>query len=394
MAGQAGDSPRQVIRDSDFNGSHKLSPTSGRTRTTNTVSRCVRWWCVGVWRHRVIDVGDCVGRYSAFSVGVAGMGTLQSATENGKAGICSPEQMEIGARFASASNQLPVASGGEQAISEPAVMRGLDGAQRSLRDSLLRQGGLVRADLRDLAAHLLLYLDEPAELLTVVLEWLTDRLNADRADAGLIAFGSHGYQPMKECIRPAFASMPSVIGTNFDLSDPTLELSIASRIPVVIDDVATDWRVSAPVRIQLGNAGVQRKLTMALRPVGRSVGLVCLDRGMGAPAWSPTAVETFAAVVGQILNPILRPITEGSEIQLPSTTPAPQAVALTSAEKRVAQLVLSGCSYKEIANRLGRAPSTIDHQLRGLREKLAVNSTPKLITALQKLGSQLFDAQD
>ncbi|WP_233868375.1 helix-turn-helix domain-containing protein [Paraburkholderia adhaesiva] len=322
------------------------------------------------------------------------MGTLQLATENGKAGICSREPVEIGARFASTSNQPPVASGGEQGASESAAIRSLDGAQRSLRDSLLRQGGLVRADLRDLAAHLLLYLDEPAELLTVVLDWLTDRLNADRADAGLIAFGSHGYQPMKECIRPAFASMPSVIGMNFDLSDPTLELSIASRIPVVIDDVATDLRVSAPVRLQLGNAGVQRKLTMALRPLGRSVGLVCLDRGIGAPAWSPTAVETFETVVEQILNPILRPITEGSETQHPSTNPAPQAVALTSAEKRVAQLVLSGCSYKEIANRLGRAPSTIDHQLRGLREKLAVNSTPKLIMALQKLGSQLFDAQD
>lgn len=287
-------------------------------------------------------------------------------------------------------------SGGEQAITEPAVIRSLDGAQRSLRDSLLRQGGLVRADLRDLAAHLLLYLDEPAELLTVVLDWLTDRLNADRADAGLIAFGSHGYQPAKECIRPEFAAMPSIIGTNFDLTDPTLGLVMGSAVPVVFDDVTTDWRASALMRRQLGNAGVSRKLTMALRPVGRTVGLVCLDRGTGAPAWSPTAIETFEAVVDQILNPILRPITEGSDIpaSLAVANLAPQAVALTSAEKRVAQLVLSGCSYKEIANRLGRSPSTIDHQLRGLREKLGVHSTPKLITALQKMDSQLLDAQD
>lgn len=328
------------------------------------------------------------------------MGALGREIEDGQAGMCSHEQADIGACFTSTRIQVPGESGGEQAIAELAVMRNLDSAQRSLRDSLLRQGGLVRADLRDLAAHLLLYLDEPAQLLTVVLDWLTDRLSADRADAGLINFGSHGYQPAKECIRPEFAAMPSVIGTKFDLADPTLELSMASPVPVVFDDVETDWRVSMLMRRQLGDAGVRRKLTMALRPLGRTVGLVCVDRGAGAPSWSPTAVETFEAVVEQILNPILRPITEGSEISLPvpnvSNVPnlAPQVVALTSAEKRVAQLVLSGCSYKEIANRLGRSPSTIDHQLRGLREKLAVNSTPKLITALQKLGSQLFDTQD
>lgn len=304
------------------------------------------------------------------------MGTSQRWIENGQA--------EIGAC--------------EQAISDAGVLRGLDTAQRSLRDSLLRQGGLVRADLRDLAAHLLLYLDEPSELLTVVLDWLADRLTADRADAGLIAFGSHGYQPTKECIRPEFAAMPSIIGTNFDLSDPTLALVMGSPAPVVFDDVATDWRASALMRHQLGNAGVRHKMTMALRPLGRTVGLVCLDRGVGAPSWTPTAIQTFGTVVEQILNPILRPITEGSEIPPPgaiaAATLAPQAIALTSAEKRVAQLVVSGCSYKEIANRLGRAPSTIDHQLRGLREKLGVHSTPKLITALQKLGSQLFDVQD
>jgi DNA-binding CsgD family transcriptional regulator len=322
------------------------------------------------------------------------MGTLQWGIENGQAGISSHEQAEIGTCFISTGNQVPGDGSGEPVISEPAFMRAMDGAQRSLRDSLLRQGGLVRADLRDLAAHLLLYLDEPAELLTVVLDWLTVRLNADRADAGLINFGSHGYKPAKECIRPEFAAMPSVIGTKFDLADPTLELSMASPVPLVFDDVETDRRVSLLMRSQLGNAGVRRKMTMALRPLGRTVGLVCVDRGLGAPSWSPTAVETFEAVVEQILNPILRPITESSEIALPVTNLAPQVVALTSAEKRVAQLVLSGCSYKEIANRLGRAPSTIDHQLRGLREKLGVHSTPKLITALQKLDSQLLDVQD
>jgi DNA-binding CsgD family transcriptional regulator len=56
--------------------------------------------------------------------------------------------------------------------------------------------------------------------------------------------------------------------------------------------------------------------------------------------------------------------------------------ALTPAERRVAQLAATGMSYKEIARRLNRSFSTIDHQLRSVREKLGVRSAGQLVRIL------------
>jgi DNA-binding CsgD family transcriptional regulator len=79
----------------------------------------------------------------------------------------------------------------------------------------------------------------------------------------------------------------------------------------------------------------------------------------------------------------LRPVDEEPPIR--ASDPA-----LTAAEKRVAILVLQGCSYKEIARQLGRSRSTIDHQLRSLRGKLGVHSTPKLHGALLRIQHELL----
>jgi DNA-binding CsgD family transcriptional regulator len=55
---------------------------------------------------------------------------------------------------------------------------------------------------------------------------------------------------------------------------------------------------------------------------------------------------------------------------------------LTPAERRVAELVAAGLSYKEIARRLDRSVSTIDHQLRSVRRKLGARSNSRLVRML------------
>src|SRR4029453_4075301 len=67
-----------------------------------------------------------------------------------------------------------------------------------------------------------------------------------------------------------------------------------------------------------------------------------------------------------------------------SVDPAPAGEAwavlrgLTPAERRGAQPAAPGMSYKEIARQLNRSFSTIDHQLRSVRQKLGVRSTGRL----------------
>ena len=55
---------------------------------------------------------------------------------------------------------------------------------------------------------------------------------------------------------------------------------------------------------------------------------------------------------------------------------------LAAAERRVAELVAAGLSYKEIARRLDRSVSTIDHQLRSVRRKLGARSNSRLVRLL------------
>ena len=58
---------------------------------------------------------------------------------------------------------------------------------------------------------------------------------------------------------------------------------------------------------------------------------------------------------------------------------------LTPAERSVAQLVAEGLSYKEVARKLGRSFSTVDHQLRSIRAKLGAPSTARLNVLLGRM---------
>jgi DNA-binding NarL/FixJ family response regulator len=60
---------------------------------------------------------------------------------------------------------------------------------------------------------------------------------------------------------------------------------------------------------------------------------------------------------------------------------------LTAAERAVARLAVDGLSYKEIARRLDRSVSTVDHQLRSARSKLGVRSTARLVNLMSGLRS-------
>ena len=50
----------------------------------------------------------------------------------------------------------------------------------------------------------------------------------------------------------------------------------------------------------------------------------------------------------------------------------------------VARLVATGLSYKEVARRLDRSFSTVDHQLRSIRDKLGARSTARLVHLLNE----------
>ena len=76
-------------------------------------------------------------------------------------------------------------------------------AQRALRQRLL-DAPLSDGDSRgqrDLAAHLLLYLDDPQACWRMALGWLQQELDVDRVDGGFCAPTASAYQACAEATR-------------------------------------------------------------------------------------------------------------------------------------------------------------------------------------------------
>jgi len=260
-------------------------------------------------------------------------------------------------------------------------------AQRDLRDRLLQRGRLEREE-RGVAAEMLLHLEDPASCWSVGASWLMVQTGADRVDGGFSSAAEREYMPQVETRRED-VELPSVLGAAFDARAEAIRVVWRAQHAVVYQDVQEDRRIGEPMRSGLLAAGTRSKIAVAVRDRGRDIGLLCVD-SCRPNAWTSDDYERIDRVAREVIGPVLgaaRDLADATGNQLPSGRPPTPGCGLTSAELRVAQLVLSGYSYKEIAHRLNRSCSTIDHQLRSMRQKLGVNSTAKLMRELARFAA-------
>lgn len=256
--------------------------------------------------------------------------------------------------------------------------------QRELRDRLLQRGRLQREE-RNIAAEMLLYLEDPANCWSVCTNWLMAQTGADRVDGGFASAADRVYTPMVEHRRDDIR-VPSVLGIVFDTRVEAIRTVWRAESAVVYHDVEDDCRIDEPVRNGLVATGTRSKIAVAVRDRGRDIGLMCVD-SCRAFAWNSDNFDRVDRLAREVIGPVLgaaRALADAAGIRpaFAAVRTPPHGCLLTSAEQRVAQLVLAGCSYKEMAHKLDRACSTIDHQLRSMRQKLGVNSTAKLTREL------------
>ena len=206
--------------------------------------------------------------------------------------------------------------------------------QRLWRERLLGGAGATRwRPGREIAAELLLHLDDEAACWHRAADWLRDLLDADRVDGGPGGFvdpaeGHCSYQPQAEIQREP-GLLPTVLGLRFEATDPGLQAV---------------WQ----------------------RP---------------EPCWSSATCQQLGHWAAQALGPLLAEARHLNALARPPALPT-----LTPAELRVARLVARGLSYKEIARQLDRSVATIDHQTRRLREKFGVHSNARLMPLLDRLA--------
>lgn len=270
-----------------------------------------------------------------------------------------------------------------------------------LRDDLFGSAGRIRwSRARDLAAHMLLFVDDSRRCSAMAVEWIRSDLGCSRVDTGLGAPGSSTYVPGYAEARDPDADVPTYAGTHVNNMAGAMQLMWKTEHPIVFRDVAADGRFDGRLHDMLMSAGTTSKMAAPVGYRGRSIGLICAN-WVGRPIPNSSALhERYESVVGDVLGPILSASHELEAMRVAASRPEPGKadaaaqeenrglVLLTPAELQVAWLAASGLPYKLIADRLNKSFSTVDHQLRSIRQKLRVRTYAELAAVLANAGVQ------
>lgn len=255
--------------------------------------------------------------------------------------------------------------------------------QRGLRRRLLNQSAVPWAEGRDLAAHLLLNLDDMQSSWRCTIEWLSRSLPCARADGGAATPADPVYKPGAWETCDADTGIMSLKGVLVDNRDLAMQRLWRTRHTLVSEEISQEARFSSRLRQDLAAAGTHRKLARALWDGKRPLGLVCIDRVSAQSQWEQRVYERFERACADVVEPVLGAAFRLRDDALAFRRDADEAVdTLTPAEQEVAMLARDGLRYKQIAAQLGRSFSTVDHQLRSIRHKLGVKNHAALVRVL------------
>jgi DNA-binding CsgD family transcriptional regulator len=256
-------------------------------------------------------------------------------------------------------------------------MSGLQDAQKRLRSTLLdRRVKGEDVQLRSACAEMLLDLGDQERCWSTFVDHLLNYADCDRVDAGPCQPDDDYYIPFAEQTISS-EEIISVKGLSLPNRSNAFQWVWHSSTPFLNEDVSADQRIDTSLVNLLEQSGSKAIVSMAIRYQGVSIGLVCLDQIQKKHAWNLHKITQLQDFIHTKAAPILAVAGElaisGREV----------LKLLSPAELRVAQLAVTGASYKSIARQLNKSFSTVDHQLRSVRAKLNVQSHPQLVGALR-----------
>ncbi len=272
--------------------------------------------------------------------------------------------------------------------------------QRRLRAALLDRSVVRYKPARDLAAHMLLHIDDLTGCWSIAANWLRAELGCHRVDTGFGDRTAADYFPGFAEAKSSDHDIPSFAGKPVDNRDAMMQAMWVDERPLVYADIKHDSRVSIRMRHRMSGAKTRSKFGWALRTRQGGYGLICADWTEHTVPLESGLYDCFEQTVADVLSPIIfaakglsdQQLTDASADQqwhlfgtgAQAGTAAAAKSGLTPSETEVARLVAKGLSYKEIARIRGRSFSTIDHQLRSIREKTGAASTAALIHLLSR----------
>lgn len=270
--------------------------------------------------------------------------------------------------------------------------------QRQLRTRLLDHDVIRSSRARDLAAHMLLHLDDLPGCWSIATNWLRAELGCQRVDTGFGRREAKDYFPGFAQAKDPNYDVPSFGGTAVDNRDIAMQAMWLDPRPVIFADIKQDSRVTMRLQQRMSGARTKSKFGWALRNGRGTYGLICADWTEHFAPWESGLYDCFEQTVVDVLGPIIgvakdladqdpqewNRADKGFYLSARGPSGTSPLANLTGSEIEVARLVAQGLSYKEIARIRRRSFSTIDHQLRSIRQKLDVPSTSALVSLLAR----------
>jgi hypothetical protein len=178
--------------------------------------------------------------------------------------------------------------------------------QSRLRDYLFgSQGRIAWCPARDLAAHMLLFIDNSESCSAIAVDWIRNGLGCSRVDTGLGHSSDIAYFPGYAESRDPDTEVQTYAGSRVNNTAEAMQLMWLSQRPIVFEEVADDSRFDTRLRNMLVSAGTKSKMAAPVAFRGRSVGLICADWVGRAIPNSSLLYEHYESVVCEVLGPIL-----------------------------------------------------------------------------------------
>ncbi len=243
---------------------------------------------------------------------------------------------------------------------------------QSLRKEYIDSNQACDTRMLNCAAHMIIVIDDPKQLVQVGLEFLVSELSVCRADAGFATPTHKHYTPITE-FRNQATSPPSITGLLVPNQHVAMQTIWQTSLPIAINDVSSNDALKELKNVFL-SSGCKSMLLQKLVWDEKPIGIACIDYTIEPHVWSEYEINFMHTFCSIFLGPLAGISNYWFNPKLHSMFSEP-----TESELIAIRLSAKGMTYKQIADQLNKSTRTIENQFRNARNRLDARNQVDLV---------------